>query len=336
MVTYPSTHGVFETGIRDICAIVHEHGGQVYMDGANMNAQVGLTSPGHIGADVCHLNLHKTFCIPHGGGGPGMGPIGVAAHLAPFLPGHVFSSADSQSKIRTEAAGRHQPNPITKINGAVSSAPFGSASILVIPWMFIRMMGPDGLTAATKHAILNANYVARRLDAFFPVLYRGGSGLVAHECIVDLRGWKKHGLEAEDAAKRLMDYGYHAPTLSFPVPGTLMIEPTESETQAELDRFCDALIAIHGEMQAVARGESDKADSPLKHAPHTAKVCCADAWTRPYGRELAAFPSAWVRANKFWPAVGRVDNVYGDRNLVCSCAGMEAYAEVTQPQLMLH
>ncbi|MBL9188163.1 MAG: aminomethyl-transferring glycine dehydrogenase [Opitutaceae bacterium] len=312
MVTYPSTHGVFETSIRDICATIHAHGGQVYMDGANMNAQVGLTSPGHIGADVCHLNLHKTFCIPHGGGGPGMGPIGVAKHLAPFLPGHVMA----ESGIPGLGSG-----------GAVSAAPYGSASILVISWMYIRMMGPDGLTEATKKAILNANYVARRLDGFFPVLYRGNAGLIAHECIVDLRGWKKHGLEAEDAAKRLMDYGYHAPTLSFPVPGTLMIEPTESESKAELDRFCDALIAIHGEMQAVAHGESDKASNPLKHAPHTAKVVCADKWDRPYSRELAAFPDKHTRASKFWPAVGRVDNVYGDRNLVCSCVGMEAYAE---------
>ncbi len=311
MITYPSTHGVFEPAIKDICAIVHDAGGQVYMDGANMNAQVGLTSPGHIGADVCHLNLHKTFCIPHGGGGPGMGPIGVAKHLAPFLPGHVFPVVSSGAKL----------------NGAVSAAPMGSSSILVISWMFIRMMGPDGLTLATKMAILNANYVARRLDKFFPVLYRGNAGLIAHECIVDLRGWKKNGIEAEDAAKRLMDYGYHAPTLSFPVPGTLMIEPTESEAKAELDRFCDALISIHGEMQAVVNGESDKVNNPLKNAPHTAKVCCGNEWTRPYSRELAAFPSAFVRASKFWPAVGRVDNVYGDRNLVCSCVGMEAYAE---------
>jgi glycine dehydrogenase len=306
MVTYPSTHGVFESAIKDICAAVHEHGGQVYMDGANMNAQVGLTSPGHIGADVCHLNLHKTFCIPHGGGGPGVGPIGVAKHLAPFLPGHVFGG---NSKV-----------------GAVSAAPFGSASILVISWMYIRMMGPDGLTDATKRAILNANYVARRLDPFFPVLYRGNAGLIAHECIVDFRAWKKHGLEVEDAAKRLMDYGYHAPTMSFPVPGTLMIEPTESESKAELDRFCDAMISIHGEMQAVAKGESDKANNPLKHAPHTANVCCADEWPHPYSRDLAAFPDRFTRASKFWPAVGRVDNVYGDRHLVCSCAGMEAYA----------
>jgi glycine dehydrogenase len=313
MVTYPSTHGVFEPGIKDICAIVHQHGGQVYMDGANMNAQVGLTSPGHIGADVCHLNLHKTFCIPHGGGGPGMGPIGVAAHLAPFLPGHPLAAANAT-------------RPPSGNVGAVSAAPFGSASILVISWMYIRMMGPDGLTEATKRAILNANYVARRLEKFFPVLYRGNAGLIAHECIVDFRAWKKHGLEVEDAAKRLMDYGYHAPTMSFPVPGTLMIEPTESEAKSELDRFCEAMISIHGEMQAVANGESDKANNPLKHAPHTAKVVCADEWTRPYSRETAAFPDRFTRASKFWPAVGRVDNVYGDRNLVCSCVGMEAYA----------
>jgi glycine dehydrogenase len=311
MVTYPSTHGVFESSIKDICALIHQHGGQVYMDGANMNAQVGLTSPGHIGADVCHLNLHKTFCIPHGGGGPGMGPIGVAKHLAAFLPGHPIAS----------------PNSAASAIGAVSAAPYGSASILVISWMYIRMMGPDGLTAATKVAILNANYVAKRLEKFFPVLYRGNAGLIAHECIVDFRTWKKHGLEVEDAAKRLMDYGYHAPTMSFPVPGTLMIEPTESESKAELDRFCDAMISIHGEMQAVANGESDKVNNPLKHAPHTAKVVCADAWDHPYSRETAAFPDRFTRASKFWPAVGRVDNVYGDRNLVCSCVGMEAYAE---------
>jgi glycine dehydrogenase len=315
MVTYPSTHGVFETSIREICDVIHAHGGQVYMDGANMNAQVGLTSPGHIGADVCHLNLHKTFCIPHGGGGPGMGPIGVAAHLAEFVPGHVVTAP--QSKIE---------NPKSKI-GAVSAAPYGSASILVISWMYIRMMGPDGLTRATQFALLNANYVARRLENFFPVLYKGGSGLVAHECILEFRSWKKHGLEVEDVAKRLMDYGYHAPTMSFPVPGTLMIEPTESETKAELDRFCDALISIHGEMAAVASGESDKLNNPLKHAPHTAAVVCATEWPHPYSRETAAFPDQHTRASKFWPAVGRVDNVYGDRNLVCSCVGMEAYAD---------
>ncbi len=313
MVTYPSTHGVFEAAIRDICAAIHEHGGQVYMDGANMNAQVGLTSPGHIGADVCHLNLHKTFCIPHGGGGPGVGPIGVAKHLAPFLPGHVFSSS--------------QISYFKSQNGAVSAAPFGSASILVISWMYIRMMGADGLTEATKFAILKANYVAKRLEKFFPVLYRGNAGLIAHECIVDLRAWKKHGLEVEDAAKRLMDYGYHAPTMSFPVPGTFMIEPTESESKAELDRFCDALISIHGEMQAVTTGESDKLNNPLKHAPHTARAIASDDWPHPYSRDLAAFPSPSTRQSKFWPAVGRVDNVYGDRNLVCSCIGMDAYAD---------
>ncbi|AOS43601.1 Glycine dehydrogenase (decarboxylating) [Lacunisphaera limnophila] len=317
MVTYPSTHGVFETAIREICATIHAHGGQVYMDGANMNAQVGLTSPGHIGADVCHLNLHKTFCIPHGGGGPGMGPIGVAPQLVPFLPGHPV--------VPTRAA-----SPISDLKsqiGAVSAAPFGSASILVISWMYIRMMGPDGLTRATQFALLNANYVAQRLEKYFPVLYRGGHGLVAHECILEFRPWKKHGLEVEDVAKRLMDYGYHAPTMSFPVPGTLMIEPTESETKAELDRFCDALISIHGEMAAVASGESDKLNNPLKHAPHTAAAVCATDWPHPYSRETAAFPDAPTRAAKFWPAVGRVDNVYGDRNLVCSCVGMEAYAE---------
>ena len=319
MVTYPSTHGVFETAIRDICKIIHAHGGQVYMDGANMNAQVGLTSPGFIGADVCHLNLHKTFAIPHGGGGPGMGPIGVAKHLVPFLPGHVFSH--SQPSTLSSQPGRV---------GAVSAAPHGSASVLPISWMYIRMLGADGLSRATKFAILNANYIAARLASYFPVLYRGASGLVAHECILEFRPWKKHGLEVEDVAKRLMDYGYHAPTMSFPVPGTLMIEPTESETQAELDRFCDALIAIHGEMTAVASGESDKLNNPLKHAPHTAAAVCAAEWAHPYTRERAAFPDAHTRASKFWPSVGRVDNVYGDRNLVCSCAGMEAYAGTAQ------
>ncbi|MCB1105995.1 MAG: glycine dehydrogenase (aminomethyl-transferring), partial [Cephaloticoccus sp.] len=316
MVTYPSTHGVFETSIKDICAAIHEHGGQVYMDGANMNAQVGLTSPGFIGADVCHLNLHKTFCIPHGGGGPGMGPIGVAKHLAAFLPGHpVAAPAIAQ--------------PGTAI-GAVSAAPYGSASILVISWMYIRMMGPDGLTRATQTAILNANYIAKRLEHCFPVLYKGAQGLVAHECILEFRPWKQQGIEVEDVAKRLIDYGYHAPTMSFPVPGTLMIEPTESETKSELDRFCDALISIHGEMSAVASGESDKLDNPLKHAPHTAAVVTALEWTHPYSRESAAFPDKHTRASKFWPAVGRVDNVYGDRNLVCSCVGMEAYAQNAQ------
>jgi glycine dehydrogenase len=322
MVTYPSTHGVFEAAIKDICAIIHQHGGQVYMDGANMNAQVGLTSPGFIGADVCHLNLHKTFAIPHGGGGPGVGPIAVAAHLAPFLPRHV-GLAPEIPKPKSQT-----PKEST---GAVSSAPHGSAFILVISWLYIRMMGTEGLTAATQVAILNANYVARRLEPYFPVVYKGAGGLVAHECILEFRPWKKHGVEVEDVAKRLMDYGYHAPTMSFPVPGTLMIEPTESESKRELDRFCDALISIHGEMQRVADGRWDKADNPLKHAPHTAGAVCADAWTHAYPRELAAFPDARTRASKFWPAVGRVDNVYGDRNLVCSCAGMEAYGEPAKP-----
>jgi len=320
MVTYPSTHGVFEAGIREICAIVHSHGGQVYMDGANMNAQVGLTSPGEIGADVCHLNLHKTFCIPHGGGGPGMGPIGVAAHLAPFLPGHPLSNPTPPSAQRVGGNALH-------LVGPVSAAPWGSASILLISWMYIRMMGPDGLTNATCAAILNANYVAHRLEEYFPVLYRGQSGLVAHECIVDFRAWKKQGIEIEDVAKRLIDYGYHAPTMSFPVPGTFMIEPTESETKTELDRFCDALIAIHEEMREVASGEADKTNNLLKQSPHTAQVVIADNWDRPYSRERAAFPTAWTRTAKFWPAVGRVDNVYGDRNLICSCVGMEAYTE---------
>ncbi len=320
MVTYPSTHGVFEESIKEICAVVHAKGGQVYMDGANMNAQVGLTSPGHIGADVCHLNLHKTFAIPHGGGGPGVGPIGVASHLVAFLPGHVVvppgPASARQGDPSTEDAG----------GGAVSSAPWGSASILVIPWLYIRMMGPEGLADATRMAILNANYVARRLDPYFPVLYKGAGGLVAHECILEFRSWKRHGIEVEDVAKRLMDYGYHAPTMSFPVPGTLMVEPTESESKRELDRFCGALISIHREMAAVAEGRADKADNVLKHAPHTAAVVCADTWGRPYSREEAAFPDRHTRLSKFWPSVGRVDNVYGDRNLICSCVGMDAYA----------
>ncbi|AHF90247.1 glycine dehydrogenase [Opitutaceae bacterium TAV5] len=356
MVTYPSTHGVFESSIREICDVIHAHGGQVYMDGANLNAQVGLTSPALIGADVCHLNLHKTFAIPHGGGGPGVGPVCVARHLAPFLPGHPLvaprhglhgiGSVDTPSAPPPPSPAHPLPSAFPpphattafsailggspaltpEITGAVSAAPWGSASVLVIPWMFIRMMGGAGLTDATKVAILNANYIAHRLDPYFPVLYRSDNGRVAHECIIDLRGWKKHGVEAEDVAKRLMDYGYHAPTLSFPVPGTLMIEPTESETQAELDRFCDALISIHGEMQAVANGEADKLDNPLKNAPHTAAVVCADEWTHAYTREQAAFPGAFAREAKFWPAVGRVDNVHGDRHLVCSCVGMEAYS----------
>ena len=316
MITYPSTHGVFETAIREICDLVHTHGGQVYMDGANMNAQVGLTSPGRIGADVCHLNLHKTFCIPHGGGGPGVGPVCVAAHLAPYLPGHP---------VRPPR--HHTPDgaALAPGIGAISAAPYGSASILVIPWMYIRMMGSDGLMEATRVAILNANYVAHRLGNCFPVLYRGNNGCVAHECIIDLRAWKKHGLEVEDVAKRLMDYGYHAPTMSWPVAGTLMIEPTESEDLAQLDRFCDALIGIHREMESVARGEWSQTDNPLKNAPHTALMVGSDTWSHSYGRELAAYPAVWTRSFKFWPSVGRIDNVYGDRNLVCSCQGMESY-----------
>jgi glycine dehydrogenase len=312
MVTYPSTHGVFEAAITRINEIVHQHGGQVYLDGANMNAMVGLCRPGDIGADVCHLNLHKTFCIPHGGGGPGMGPIGVAKHLAPFLPGHVFAKTGGEQAI-----------------GAVSAAPWGSASILPISMMYIMMMGTEGLTQATKIAILNANYVAKRLEKSYPVLYRAGNGTVAHECIVDPRGFKAaSGVEVEDIAKRLMDYGFHAPTISFPVPGTLMIEPTESESKAELDRFVEALVAIRGEMDEIASGKLGKQDNPLKNAPHTQEVVISDAWSRGYSRERAAYPLPWVRERKFWPAVGRVDNAYGDRNLVCSCPPIEEYATI--------
>ncbi len=305
MVTYPSTHGVFEETIKDICRIIHDHGGQVYMDGANMNAQVGLTSPGLIGADVCHLNLHKTFCIPHGGGGPGVGPIGVARQLVPFLPGH-----------------RELGNP----GGAVCSAPWGSASINTISWMYIAMMGGSGLKEATEVAILNANYVAIRLAPFYPILYTGSHGMVAHECIIDVRPLSEQsGITVEDVAKRLMDYGFHAPTMSWPVGGTLMIEPTESESKSELDRFCDAMISIHGEIMAVVRGESDAADNPLKHAPHPAETICANDWPHAYSREQAAYPLPYLRQHKFWPSVGRIDNVHGDRNLVCTCDSVEAY-----------
>jgi glycine dehydrogenase len=311
MVTYPSTHGVFEETIREICDIIHANGGQVYMDGANMNAQVGLTSPGFIGADVCHLNLHKTFCIPHGGGGPGVGPIGVAKHLVHFLPSHpVFTSRLKDMD--------HSKQHI----GPVAATPWGSASILPISWMYIAMMGADGLTEATKFAILNANYISKRLENYFPTLYRS-NGLVAHECILDLRGF--HATTAEDVAKRLMDYGFHAPTLSFPVAGTLMVEPTESESKYELDRFCDAMIAIHAEMTAVENGTADAKNNLLKNAPHTADQIASDNWNRPYSREQAAFPAKDLHEYKFWPHVSRVDNVYGDRNPVCSCAGMENY-----------
>jgi glycine dehydrogenase len=293
-----------------VCEIVHGAGGQVYMDGANMNAMVGVARPGDIGADVCHLNLHKTFCIPHGGGGPGMGPIGVAAHLVPFLPGH----------------------PVVTVGGdlgPVSAAPWGSASILPISHVYIKLMGGTGLTLATQVAILNANYIAWRLRDHYPVLYRGQNGYVAHECIIDTRPLKQSaGVEVEDIAKRLMDYGFHAPTVSFPVAGTLMIEPTESEPKAELDRFCDALIAIREEVRAIEEGTMDRQDNPLKRAPHTMAAVVSSEWTRPYTREEAAFPAPWTRERKFWPAAARVESAYGDRNLVCSCPPTDAYAEV--------
>ncbi|GAB4446688.1 MAG: aminomethyl-transferring glycine dehydrogenase [Anaerolineae bacterium] len=310
MVTYPSTHGVFEAAIREICQIIHDRGGQVYMDGANMNAMVGLSSPGAIGADVCHLNLHKTFSIPHGGGGPGMGPIGVAAHLAPFLPGHAVVGGVGGGDA----------------SGAVSAAPWGSASILPISYAYIAMMGADGLTKASEVAILNANYVAARLEPHYPVLYKGANGRVAHECIIDMRHFRHTcGIEVEDVAKRLMDFGFHAPTMSFPVAGTLMIEPTESESKAELDRFCEAMIAIRQEIADVEEGRIDPHNNPLKHAPHTAAVIAGE-WERPYSREQAAFPTDWVKETKFWPYVSRIDNVYGDRNLFCVCLPVEEYA----------
>jgi glycine dehydrogenase len=313
MVTYPSTHGVFEPTIREICEIVHAHGGQVYMDGANMNAQCGLCRPGDYGADVCHLNLHKTFCIPHGGGGPGVGPIGVAKHLAPFLPAHA-SIGNWKSDVGSA--------PV----GPVAQAPYGSASILTISWMYIRMMGAAGLKRASEIAILNANYIAKRLDPHFPVLFKGKRGLVAHECIVDVRQWKSVGLEVEDIAKRLMDYGFHAPTISWPVAGTMMIEPTESEPKHELDRFCDAMISIRAEIEAVATGKIDKENNPLKNAPHSARQIAADKWDRPYSREQGAFPAPWTKEHKFWPSVARIDNVYGDRNLFCSCPPIEDFS----------
>jgi glycine dehydrogenase len=309
MVTYPSTHGVFEESIIEICNTIHEYGGQVYMDGANMNAQVGLTSPGMIGADVCHLNLHKTFAIPHGGGGPGVGPICVAPQLAPYLPGHI--------NIHNKATNIH----------AISAAPYGSASILLISYAYIKMLGAKGIRKATEYAILNANYMKVRLEKHYKILYSGKNGTAAHEFIVDLRPFKTSaGIEAEDVAKRLMDYGFHAPTLSFPVAGTLMIEPTESEDKAELDRFCDALIAIYHEIKAIEDGVADKKENVLKNAPHTQSVICADEWTKPYARTTAAFPLPYVKENKFWPAISRVNNTYGDRNLICTCEPIEAYA----------
>ncbi len=331
MVTYPSTHGVFETTIREICEIVHEHGGQVYMDGANMNAQVGLCRPGDIGADVCHLNLHKTFCIPHGGGGPGVGPIGVAEHLVKFLPSHSTiasqSSSSSSSIPNFPKKTRTTDEDEQAIGGPVSAAPYGSASILTISWMYIRMMGGAGLTKATEAAILNANYIAKRLDPHFPVLFKGRRGLVAHECILDLRPCKSAGIEVEDVAKRLMDYGFHAPTVSWPVPGTVMIEPTESESKEELDRFCDAMIAIHREIEAIGAGQLERKNNPLKNAPHTAEQVTAAKWDHPYSREEAAYPAPWTRLQKFWPAVARIDSVYGDRNLFCTCPPLEEFAE---------
>jgi len=313
MVTYPSTHGVFEESIKEICGIIHEHGGQVYMDGANMNAQVGLTSPAAIGADVCHLNLHKTFCIPHGGGGPGMGPIGVAEQLVPFLPGHVLPGS-RQGAEGSEPA------------GAISAAPYGSASILTISYAYIAMMGGEGLTNATKRAILNANYIKARLDGHYDTLYTGTNGRAAHEMIIDCRPFKQSvGIEVEDIAKRLMDYGFHAPTVSFPVAGTMMIEPTESESKAELDRFCEAMLAIRNEIREIANGEADRANNVLKHAPHTASVALATDWDRPYSREKAVFPLPQVRARKFWPSVSRIDSAYGDRNLICACVPISDY-----------
>ena len=309
MITYPSTHGVFETAVREVCDAVHAHGGQVYLDGANMNAQVGLCRPADFGADVCHLNLHKTFCIPHGGGGPGMGPIGVREHLAPFLPGHPMDDCGGAQAI-----------------GPIAAAPYGSPSILPISWMYIRLMGAGGLKLATEVAILNANYMAKRLEQHYPILYRGARGRVAHEFILDTRQLRQSaGINVDDIAKRLIDYGFHAPTMSWPVAGTLMVEPTESESLAEVDRFCDAMIAIRAEIAAIESGQADGKNNVLKHAPHTASVVTADDWERGYGRQQAAFPTAWQHESKFWPAVGRVDNAYGDRNLVCSCPPMEAY-----------
>ena len=311
MITYPSTHGVFEESVMEVTDVIHQHGGQVYMDGANMNAQVGLTNPATIGADVCHLNLHKTFAIPHGGGGPGMGPIGVVEHLKPFLPG----------------------NPLVKTGGeqaisAISAAPWGSSLVLTISYAYIKMLGSDGLTDSTKVAILNANYMKECLKREYDILYTGPHGRVAHEMILDCRPFKAHGIEVTDIAKRLMDYGYHAPTVSFPVAGTLMVEPTESESKAELDRFIEAMKSIRSEIEAVAKGTADAENNVLKNAPHTVDIITADEWTRPYSRTNAAYPIEWVRNNKFWPTVSRVDDAYGDRNLVCACEPIESYMEV--------
>ena len=318
MITYPSTYGVYEETVKEITAIIHQHGGQVYMDGANMNAQVGLTAPGLIGADVCHLNLHKTFAIPHGGGGPGMGPICVKSHLKPFLPGHT-------SIVNREPGIDDSGLPV---HGAVSAAPYGSASILLISYGYIRMLGHEGVKASTEYAILNANYMRARLANSFDILYTNNNGQCAHEFIVDLRPFKKSAeVEAEDVAKRLIDYGFHAPTMSFPVPGTIMIEPTESEDKAELDRFCDALLSIREEIKAIEEGKADKKDNPLKNAPHTQHVVTANEWKHAYSRQEAAFPLYYVTLNKFWPSVARVNNTHGDRNLICTCEPIESYME---------
>ncbi|MEM9399228.1 MAG: aminomethyl-transferring glycine dehydrogenase [Verrucomicrobiota bacterium] len=315
MITYPSTYGIFEEGVKEVCDIIHEAGGQVYMDGANLNAQVGLCQPGAIGADVCHLNLHKTFCIPHGGGGPGMGPIGVLEHLAPFLPRHPL--------IQLSDGDRDASGPLT-----ISAGPWGSPGILPISWMYIRMMGAEGLTHATRIAILSANYIANKLEPYFPTLFRSANTLIAHECIIDARLWKEElDIDVEDIAKRLIDYGFHAPTMSWPVPGTMMIEPTESESKAELDRFCDAMISIYNEIQEVKNGSVDRESNVLKKAPHTAEVLIADGWDHAYSREKAAYPLHWVLERKYWPPVGRIDNVFGDRNLVCSCPDMDSYTD---------
>jgi glycine dehydrogenase len=309
MVTYPSTHGVFEEHIQELCDVVHEHGGQVYMDGANMNAQVGLCRPAEYGIDVCHLNLHKTFSIPHGGGGPGVGPICAAEHLTPFLPGHPLRNVGGEDAI-----------------GPVAAAPYGSALICLISWAYIKMLGADGLTRSTKTAILNANYVAKRLSAHYDIVYTGTDDRVAHEFILDLRPFRRElDISEQDVAKRLMDYGFHAPTMSWPVVGTLMVEPTESEDKAELDRFCEAMIAIRSEIQEVELGVMDAEDSVLKQAPHTAAMVTSDSWDRPYSREQAAYPAEWTRERKFWPTVRRVDDAFGDRNLICACPPMSAY-----------
>ncbi len=309
MITYPSTHGVFEETIQEVCDVIHANGGQVYLDGANMNAQVGLCRPGDYGGDVCHLNLHKTFCIPHGGGGPGMGPICVAEHLAPFLPGHPLAQMGGAQAI-----------------GPVSAAPYGSPSILPISWAYIAMMGADGLRRASQVAVLNANYMAKKIGEHFPIVYRGRGDLVAHEFIIDVRALKDSaGITPDDVAKRLMDFGFHAPTMSWPVAGTLMIEPTESEPKEELDRFCEAMAIIREEIREIEEGKIDRENNPLRRAPHTAAVIASDDWDRPYSRERGAYPAPWVRERKFWPPTGRIDNAYGDRNLICTCDPVESY-----------